>query len=80
MSNHDDHYASKDIEPIDVIEETVDRLVEKGLSPKSAFHIGTALKYYLRAGLKDGEDIYKDLNKGFNYMHRAKFGTWIETK
>jgi TPR repeat protein len=73
---HDKHYASKEIEPIQVIEETIDRLTGK-LDPKAVFNIGQSLKYILRAGLKEGESVEKDLDKAYNYLHRAKRGTWV---
>ena len=75
--NHDKHYAEKAIEPIDVIEETIDRLTGK-LDPKAVFNIGQSLKYILRAGLKEGESVDKDLDKAYNYLHRAKKGTWVK--
>lgn len=53
---HDKHYASKEIEPIQVIEETIERLTGK-LDPKSVFNIGQSLKYLLRrvfVGMRNG--------------------------
>lgn len=73
--NHDKHYAQKEIEPIQVIEETIERLTDK-LDPKAVFNIGQSLKYLLRAGLKEGESVEKDLDKAFNYLHRAIKGEW----
>jgi hypothetical protein len=76
-NNHDSHYAGKEIEPIDVIEETIQRLTKAGLNPVPAYCIGQSLKYILRAGLKEGEDVMKDLDKALNYQYRAKNGEWI---
>jgi len=76
--NHDKHYASKEIEPIQVIEETIERLTGK-LDSKAVFNIGQSLKYLLRAGLKEGESVEKDLDKAFNYLHRAIKGGWVES-
>ena len=74
--NFDSHYK-KDIEPILVIEETIERLTKSGYSPKKAYLVGQSLKYILRAGLKDGEDIEKDIFKAFNYLHRASRSVWV---
>ena len=76
---HDKHYASKEIEPIQVIEETIERLTGK-LDPKSVFNIGQSLKYLLRAGLKEGESVDNDLDKAFNYLHRAIKGGWVDSE
>ena len=76
-SNFDDHYASKDIEPILVIEETIERLVKSGVEPKDAYNIGQSLKYILRAGVKDGEDVNKDIFKALNYLHRGVRQEWV---
>ena len=73
--NFDSHYK-KDIEPILVIEETIERLVKSGYEPKKAYLVGQSLKYILRAGLKDGENIEKDIFKAFNYLHRSIRGVW----
>lgn len=75
--NFDGHYAQKEIEPIDVIEETERRLYKAGVEPVKAGNAVRALKYLLRAGLKDGEDAEKDLRKAANYMHRAETGRWL---
>ena len=75
-NNFDSHYAIKDIEPIDVREETVDRLIRAGVDPIKASNVVDALKYILRAGLKENEDVNKDLSKAHNYMHRYFYGEW----
>jgi hypothetical protein len=76
-SHYDDHYASKEIEPILVIEETIERLVKSGVKPKDAYNIGQSLKYILRAGVKEGEDVNKDIFKALNYLHRGVRGEWV---
>jgi hypothetical protein len=76
-THYDDHYASKDIEPILVIEETIERLVKSGIDPKDAYNIGQSLKYILRAGVKEGEDVKKDIFKALNYLHRGVRKEWL---
>lgn len=61
-------------ETIDVIEMVVSR---DGLPRKSAYCIGNALKYLLRAGNKPGEQWKDDIAKAENYLHRALTGEWI---
>jgi hypothetical protein len=73
--NHDKHYSSKAIEPIDVIEETIKRLDGK-LDPINAYNVAQSLKYILRAGLKEGESVEKDLDKALNYLTRGVTGKW----
>ena len=76
-TNYDDHYRSKEIEPILVIEETIERLVKSGLEPKDAYNVGQSLKYILRAGDKEGEDVKKDIFKALSYLHRGARGEWV---
>tara|TARA_R110000851_G_scaffold120189_2_gene248419 strand:- start:2819 stop:3193 length:375 start_codon:yes stop_codon:yes gene_type:complete len=78
VGNHDKHYSDKDVEPITIIEETMERLTKAGIGPKSSLNICLGLKYYLRAGMKDSESASKDLEKGLNYMYRAEMGEWIK--
>lgn len=77
--NHDKHYSSKAIEPIEVIEETINRLDGK-IDPIKAYNVAQSLKYILRAGLKEGESVRKDLDKALNYLHRGVKGAWIGKK
>ena len=74
---YDSHYAQKEIEPILVIEETIERLIEADFEPKGSYNIAQALKYILRAGTKEGEDVEKDLAKALNYLHRGIKGEWV---
>lgn len=54
------HYTEgKNIEPIQVIEDW-----------KLGFHLGNAVKYICRAGLKDGSSEVEDLNKALWYIKR----------
>jgi hypothetical protein len=57
--NHPDHYTVGGIEVIDVIE-------AKGLG----YHLGNALKYLLRAGIKDPDKWQEDLEKCKWYIDR----------
>lgn len=76
-TNFDSHYAEKEVEPIDVIEETEKRLHAAGVDPIKAGNVVRGLKYILRAGLKEGEDANKDIRKAANYLHRAETGRWL---
>lgn len=59
MVNHPDHYKANGLEVIDIIEKF-------GLG----FHLGNAVKYILRAGVKT-EDPVDDLEKAIWYINRA---------
>ncbi len=76
---HDTHYQKEgQIEPIDIIEETIARLNrDPSIGPLLPYHIGQTLKYILRAGAKEGEPVIKDLQKALNYLHRAMKGEWL---
>ena len=79
MQKHDSHYQRPDgIEPIEVIEDLIMRQWQKNcVPPQAMYSIGNALKYLLRAGLKEGQPYHKDLDKAMNYIHRAKSGKWV---
>jgi hypothetical protein len=74
MSNHDDHYSKMKIQPVDVQEQILAQ--ESGLTPTQKHHICEAIAYQMRAGLKEGQDWRKDLEKAENYLHRARTGKW----
>jgi hypothetical protein len=74
MSNHDDHYSKTTIQPVDVQEQILN--AESGLTPTQKHHICEAIAYQMRAGLKEGQDWRKDLEKAENYLHRARTGKW----
>ena len=74
MSNHDDHYAKMQIQPVDVQEQILN--AESGLTSTQKHHICEAIAYQMRAGLKDGQDWKKDIEKAENYLHRARTGKW----
>lgn len=59
---HDKHYAEMKVQPIDVM--------QKMLTPEefSGFLKGNVIKYHMRAGHKQGESIYKDIEKRDRYM------------
>lgn len=64
-------------ESIDVIELVVSR---ESIPRGTAFCIGNALKYLLRAGNKPGESWIDDIAKAENYLHRALTGEWVTKK
>ena len=57
--NHPKHYTSGKIEVIDFIE-------DKGLN----YHRGNAIKYIVRAGIKDKAKEVEDLQKAVWYLER----------
>jgi len=71
---HDDHYADKGIEPILVQEQVMNN---EGIPRPAVLHVAQAVRYILRAGTKKGEPWQKDIEKAFNYLHRALKGTWL---
>jgi hypothetical protein len=71
---HDDHYADKGIEPILVQEQVMNN---EGIPRPAVLHVAQAVRYILRAGTKKGEPWEKDIEKAFNYLHRALKGTWL---
>lgn len=62
--NHPEHYPANSIE---WIEKVVD-----GLDGKDAYLLGNVLKYVIRAGKKNDDD----LDKANNYAHRLCTGMW----
>ncbi len=73
-ANHDKHYAQMAIQPIDVQEQILRS--ENGMDAVQKHHICEAVAYIMRAGLKEGQDWRKDLDKARNYLHRASTGEW----
>ena len=72
---HDEHYASKVIEPILVIEQVMS--TAKEVPEEARYSVGQAIRYLMRVGTKAGEDWRKELDKAENYIHRARTGQWI---
>ncbi len=79
MELHDKHYKRPNVsEAIEIIEDLmVQHWQKNAVPPQASYHISNALKYLLRAGLKEGQPYHKDLDKAMNYIHRAKTGKWI---
>lgn len=73
MKKQDKHYKGHAFEAIDVIEWF---LKMGGVPPIAAYSVGQALRYILRAGLKDGQPWDMDIEKASNYLHRALKGEW----
>lgn len=72
------HYDFENVnETIDVIEMIVGR---ESIPRKSAYCIGNAVKYLLRAGVKSSETWKDDVAKAENYLHRALTSEWITKK
>jgi len=80
--NHDKHYKAETglPEPIEIIEAIETRLWSLELDPNEVGNIARGLKYLLRLGLKESENPRKELDKFYNYMHRAKTGEWLGDK
>lgn len=57
--NHPDHYTSGGLEVIDIIE-----------AKDLGYHLGNAVKYILRMGLKDSDKWAEDLEKAVWYIER----------
>lgn len=73
MRNHDLHYRTLHIEPIDVIEQmerTLERTDKLTINQKG--NLTRALKYLLRAGTKDAP--LQEIEKARNYLHRVVEG------
>ena len=73
--NHDDHYIRMRIQPVDVQEQILAQPSE--VEHVARHHIAVAVAYQMRAGMKEGQDWRKDLEKAENYLHRARTGLWI---
>lgn len=79
--NNEEKVAGKhyDFEPVNETIELIELVVERGAIPrKSAYMIGTALKYIMRAGTKPNEGWEDDVAKAMNYLHRALKGEWVK--
>ena len=79
MDKHDSHYKRTAVsEPIEIIEDLmVKHWHRASMPPEAAYSLGNAVKYVLRAGLKQGQDYKKDLEKAMNYLNRAISGEWL---
>lgn len=73
VNNHNTHYNTDEIEPIDVMEQ-VNKNINGKVSPTEQLNIIQALKYILRAGTKDSA--MDEINKAENYLVRARTGEW----
>lgn len=71
MTRHDEHYAQMAIQPIEMMEQILQR---ENIPPIPRAHIATAGHYLNRAGTK--EEWTKDLEKASNYLYRALHGVW----
>jgi hypothetical protein len=87
--NFDDHYkkakGDKLPEPIEILSAVEVRLLLTELGDtaegiNAVCNIVRGLKYILRSGFKEGEDVAKEVHKFYNYTHRARTGKWIGEK
>lgn len=70
------HYTRGAVETIDKIEAAV--AAAYGPDGVRGFLLGSALKYFDRAGSKDGASAETDMDKCRNYMHRLENGEWLD--
>lgn len=75
MDRHDDHYKNLQIESIKIQEQIMKS--QTIIPQEKRFLIATAVKYIMRAGLKN-KDWSIDIEKAINYLHRAVTGKWID--
>jgi hypothetical protein len=75
FNTHDDHYSAQEIEPCQVQEQIINTLVNVPLTQR--FYLAKAMKYFMRCGSKGGEHWQKDMQKGFNCIHKALTGEWL---
>ena len=81
MIKSDDHYRAieKDgVEPIVIMEQLAATLDTAKVPTDSALNIVLAQKHITRAGLKDGDEWAKDIQKAINYLTRAVTGGWVK--
>lgn len=82
ISKSDEHYRQLEskgyVEPIVLMEQLMERLIENGVPVKAALNIVLAQKHQLRAGEKTGEGFKKEIHKSINYLTRATTGSWIK--
>jgi len=73
-NQHADHYKKMKIQPWDVMEQRTER--NDSIPDIKLISLAMALKYIMRAGLKDGEPWQKDIEKAVNLLNRALTGEW----
>ena len=70
---HNEHYKTKDIEPILVMEQIMSLPLDRVV----ALNLAMATKHIMRAGSKKDNDSVKEIEKAINYLTRAKTGAWV---
>lgn len=82
MNNHDEHYRKIEdestTEPIVVMEELAERMIDNNVDTKSVVNIVLAQKHITRAGVKKGNGWEQEIEKAINYLTRALTGHWIK--
>lgn len=73
-----DRYGICGIQAEEIIVDVMERVdLIEGFGMAQAWDVGNALKYLLRAGMKDHLSI--ELGKAENYLHHAITGEWLES-
>lgn len=70
---HNEHYKTKAIEPIEVMEQ----ILELPIDRKVALNLAMSIKHIMRCGSKKDNDSAKEIEKALNYLTRAKTGGWM---
>ncbi len=80
IQKSDEHYRAieegSQTEPIVIMEELIERLINGGVAPRSALNLAMAQKHMTRASVKAGEGWQKEIQKSINYQTRAITGEW----
>jgi hypothetical protein len=80
--NHDPHYQKIEkalgIESTAKLGEVLFELRAGAVPDAARLNMDKALKYIIRAGLKEGQPWEKDLDKAINFLTRAKTGDWAK--
>lgn len=72
-----DRYAVCGIQAEEIIVDVMERVdLIEGFGMSQAWDVGNAVKYLMRAGLKD--ELGVELGKAENYLHHARTGEWLE--
>lgn len=71
-----DRYEVCGIQAEEIIVDVMERVhLIEGFGMEQAWDVGNAVKYLMRAGVKDSLGV--ELGKAENYLHHARTGKWI---
>lgn len=73
---HDEHYRTKEIEPILFCEQIMKTALV--IPTEARYSVAQCARYLGRVVTKEGEDWRKELEKAENYLRRARTGEWIK--